>query len=187
MNQARIDICGLVAALFLGCLLTSPGAAQTGESSPRLLPPEYQNWLDQDVRYLITDQERSDFSRLTTDRERDAFVEAFWKRHDPMPGSAGNSFKEAHYQRLAYANSNFAARLPGFKTDRGRIYILYGPPDNVQKHFSAARADLAVPYSWELWHYSYIPGIGKDVDFKFVDTCGCGEFRIPADHGDLKK
>ena len=87
----------------------------------------YKKWLSEDVRWIITDQERADFKRLSTDKQRDDFVVAFWERRNPIPGSSENKFKEEHYRRLAYANTHFAAGVPGWKTDRGRRYILYGP------------------------------------------------------------
>jgi len=140
----------------------------------------WQNWLEEDVRYIITDQERADFQKLTTDKQRDDFVTAFWERRNPNPGAEENPFKEQHYQRLAYANTHFAAGVPGWKTDRGRFYIMYGKPDSIDSH----------PTLWppsEEWHYAYIEGIGKDVTLKFVDTCGCGEYHIPVEKDDLKK
>ncbi len=155
----------------------------------------YRKWLDEDVRYIISDEERSDFNKATTDGQRDKFVEEFWERRNPDPGSSENKFKEEHYRRLAYTNQHFAARAAGYRTDRGRIYILYGPPKAVERHYSAAGSETvgsittagAIPFDWELWHYEYIEGLGKDVTFKFVDACGCGEYQIPIEKDDLKK
>jgi GWxTD domain-containing protein len=155
----------------------------------------YRRWLDEDVRYIITDQERVDFSKLTTDQQRDKFVTDFWGRRNPSPGLSENKFKEEHYRRIAYTNQHFAARVAGYRTDRGRIYILYGPPKAVDHHYSAAGTEKtgsivvtsAIPFDWELWHYEYIEGLGKDVTFKFVDTCGCGQYQIPVEKNDLKK
>lgn len=101
----------------------------------------YRKWLDEDVRYIISDEERSDFNKATTDGQRDKFVEEFWERRNPDPGSSENKFKEEHYRRLAYANQHFAARAAGYRTDRGRIYILYGPPKAVERHYSAAGSE----------------------------------------------
>ncbi|MGA7766775.1 MAG: GWxTD domain-containing protein [Candidatus Sulfotelmatobacter sp.] len=98
------------------------------------IPQLYEKWLHEDVRWIITDQERADFKSLSTDKQRDDFVIAFWKRRNPTPGSPENRFKETHYQRIAYANQHFAAGIPGWKTDRGRIYIVYGPPDELEYH-----------------------------------------------------
>jgi len=156
---------------------------------------EYKKWLSQDVAWIITDEEMADFVNLSRDQQRDEFVVAFWARRNPNPGAPENKFKEEHYRRLAYANTHFAASVPGWKTDRGRIYIMYGPPDTVDRHYSAAGSEkassivgvVAIPYDWELWHYRFIEGIGKDVTFKFVDTCACGEYQMPVEKDDLKK
>ncbi len=108
--------------------------------------PSYQKWLDEDVRYIITDQERADFKKLTTDDKRDKFVEAFWERRNPTPKSSENPFKEEHYHRIAYTNTHFAASVAGYRTDRGRFYIMYGPPDSID-----SKSALAPPT--ETWHY----------------------------------
>jgi len=155
----------------------------------------YQKWIDEDARYIITDQEAADFKTLTSDRQRDDFIGTFWEQRNPNPGAARNSFKEEHCHRLAYANAHYAATVAGYKTDRGRVYIMYGPPDAVDKHFSAAVSekpvvgskDGAIPFDWELWHYSNIEGLGKDLAFRFVDSCGCGEYRMAVDKDELRK
>lgn len=179
-----------------GVLLLAPYTIAQGKAtSDQVLSVPYQKWLDEDVRYLIADQERVEFAKLSTDQQRDAFVVAFWEHRNPNPGAEENAFKEEHYRRLAYANRHFAANVPGYKTDRGRIYIVYGPPTSVDRHYSAAGSAKAgnlvdvhpIPYDWELWHYRYIEGIGQDVAIKFVDTCGCGQFQIPVEKDDLKK
>jgi GWxTD domain-containing protein len=155
----------------------------------------WRKWLNEDVAYIITDQERGDFATLTSEQQRDQFITDFWERRNPNPGSPENAFKDEHYRRFAYANEHFATKLPGWKTNRGRIYIIYGPPDQVDNHFSAAGSESAerilgagaIPYDWELWHYRYIDGVGKNVAIKFVDTCACGEYQIPVEKKDLKK
>jgi GWxTD domain-containing protein len=137
-------------------------------------------WLNEDVVYIITDQERTDFKKLTTDTQRDEFVEQFWERRNPTPGSPENTFKEEHYRRTAYANTQFAAALPGWKTDRGRIYIVYGPPDKIDSQRgsrnSATTVSGGAAYGSELWYYSHIEGMGRDVTFKFAD---CGDDSYP--------
>jgi len=170
----------------------APGSAKRLVS---VYQKEYQKWLSEDVRYVITDQERADFKKLTTDEQRDKFIDDFWERRNPNPGSKENAFKEEHYRRIAYTNQHFAAKIPGWKTDRGRMYIMFGPPDQVDHHYSAAGSEKAgslvgvgqIPYDWELWHYRYIDGIGKDVTFKFVDTCGCGRYEMPVTKEELNK
>jgi GWxTD domain-containing protein len=131
----------------------------------------WHKWLNEDVRYIITDEERSDFKKLTTNDQRDKFVEDFWNRRNPTPQSSENPYKEEHYRRIAYTNQHFAADLPGWKTDRGRMYIMFGPPDSIESHPGFS------PPS-EVWRYSYIKDIGKDVTFEFVDTCKCGEYHM---------
>ena len=98
------------------------------------LETPYRKWLNEDVAYIITDEERTAFKRLQTDEEREQFIEQFWLRRDPTPDTVENEFKEEHYRRIAYANEHFASGIPGWKTDRGRIYITYGPPDEIESH-----------------------------------------------------
>jgi GWxTD domain-containing protein len=147
----------------------------------------YQKWLDEDVVYIITEQERADFAKLTTDEQRDKFIEDFWERRNPNPGSAENPFKEEHYRRLAYVNQHFAAGIPGWKTDRGRIYIIYGPPDQREQHpgsadpSTSATSPLRQRYPSDIWRYHLINGIGRDVFFVFVDKCLCGQYQLQND------
>src|SRR5215813_6981131 len=98
------------------------------------LETPYRKWLNEDVAYIISDEERTAFKRLQTDEEREQFIEQFWLRRDPTPDTIENEFKEEHYRRIAYANEQFASGIPGWKTDRGRIYITYGPPDEKETH-----------------------------------------------------
>ena len=100
------------------------------------LETPYRKWLNEDVAYIITDEERAAFKRLQTDEEREQFIEQFWLRRDPTPDTVENEFKEEHYRRIAYANEHIASGIPGWKTDRGRIYIKYGPPDEIEDHSS---------------------------------------------------
>jgi len=164
--------------LLLIAISLAPAAAQTARVLHRTSKP-YQTWLDEDVRYIITDQERADFNKLTTDKQRDDFVEAFWDRRNPNPGSRENAFKEEHYRRMAYTNQHFAAGVPGWKTDRGRFYIMWGPPDSTDSH-----PMLSPPT--EEWQWAHIDGVGKDVTLRFVDTCGCGEYHV-VENDDLRK
>lgn len=134
-------------------------------------------WLEEDVRYIITDQERADFKKLTTDKQRDDFVEAFWERRNPTPGSKEKPFKEERYRRFAYANEHFASGVPGWKTDRGRFYIIYGPPDSVD-----SKSAFAPPT--ETWHYSFIDGFGRNVVLTFTDKCLCGKYELSGGDSD---
>ena len=129
----------------------------------------------------------SEFKRLKTDQQRDKFVEEFWERRNPSPGFADNKFKEEHYRRLAYTNQHFAAGVAGYKSDRGRIYILYGPPDEREQHPGSADASipadapLRVRYPSDVWRYHFIKGLGGDVVFEFIDHCRCGEYQLHED------
>ena len=148
--------------------------------SPRI----YQKWLDEDVVYIVTDLERADFQKLTTAEQCDKFVEDFWERRNPNPGSPENAFKAEHYRRIAYTNNNFAAGVAGWKTDRGRIYITYGPPDEREQHpgrYELVSAPDTVRFPSDIWRYHHMEGIGNDVTVHFTDKCRCGEYRIVED------
>jgi GWxTD domain-containing protein len=151
------------------------------QQQPQAPPPPatpYTKWLTEDVAYIITDQERAAFKRLPTDEEREHFIEQFWLRRDPTPGTPRNEFKEEHYRRIAYANQHYAdARISGWKTDRGRIYIVYGPADEIETRPSGG----ATTYPSEQWRYSFIDGVGTNIIIEFVDPTGTGEYRMTLD------
>jgi GWxTD domain-containing protein len=152
----------------------------------------YKTWLTQDVVWIITDEEARAFKSLSNDEERDAFIENFWLRRNPDPDSPENEFREEHYRRIAYANDRFAAGKPGWKTDRGHIYISFGPPDSIDSHPSGGVYDRPIEegggttaaYPFEVWHYRYIEGIGENLDLEFVDTCQCGDYHFTIDRGE---
>src|SRR5438045_2463217 len=149
----------------------------------------YKKWLNEDVAYIITDEERAAFKQLSNDEERDNFIEAFWQRRDPTPDTVENEFKEEHYRRIAYANEHFAAGIPGWKSDRGRIYIVYGPADEIESHPSGGTYERPMEegggststYPFEDWRYRYIEGIGQEVIIEFVDDCMCGNYEMKMD------
>src|SRR5947207_1416635 len=146
-------------------------------------------WLDEDVSYIITNEERSAFKALKTDEEREQFIEQFWLRRDPTPDTVDNEFKEEHYARIAYANERFASGIPGWKTDRGRIYIIWGKPDEIESHPSGGTIDRPIEdgggttstFPFEIWRYRYIEGIGNEVLLEFVDPSMSGEYRMTID------
>ncbi len=152
----------------------------------------YKKWLDEDVRWIITDEERAAFKQLSNDEERDQFIEAFWQRRDPTPDTIENEFKEEHYRRIAYSNEHFAAGIPGWKTDRGRMYIMYGPADEIESHPSGGSYERPMEegggststYPFEDWRYRYIEGIGQEVIIEFVDTCMCGDYHMTMDRSE---
>jgi len=156
------------------------------------LSKTYKKWLDEDVVYIISDEERKAFKQLSNDEERDQFIEAFWQRRDPTPDTEENEFKEEHYRRIEYANEHFAAGLPGWKTDRGRIYIMYGPADEIDSHPSGGTYDRPIEegggttstFPFEDWRYRYLEGIGQEVEIEFVDTCMCGDYHMTIDRGE---
>jgi GWxTD domain-containing protein len=156
------------------------------------LSKTYKKWLDEDVVYIISDEERKAFKQLSNDEERDQFIEAFWQRRDPTPDTEENEFKEEHYRRIEYANEHFAAGLPGWKTDRGRIYIMYGAADEIDAHPSGGTYDRPIEegggttstFPFEDWRYRYLEGIGQEVEIEFVDTCMCGDYHMTIDRGE---
>jgi GWxTD domain-containing protein len=152
----------------------------------------YKTWLDQDVAYIISDEERKAFKNLSNDEEREAFIEQFWLRRNPNPDSPDNEFREEHYRRIQYANDHYAAGKPGWKTDRGRIYIEYGAPDSVESHPSGGTYQRPIDegggetstFPFETWHYRYLEGIGENIDIEFVDTCQCGDYHFTIDRSE---
>ncbi len=152
----------------------------------------YKKWVDEDVRWIITDQEMQAFKHLSNDEERDQFIENFWLRRNPNPDSPENEYREEHYARIAYANEHFAAGKPGWRTDRGHIYIAYGKPDNIDSHPSGGSYDRPMEegggntstFPFEIWHYRYIQGIGDNIDIEFVDTCMCGDYHMTIDRSE---
>ncbi len=150
------------------------------------LKKAYKDWLEKDVAYIITDEERKAFKKLVTDDERERFIEEFWRRRDPDPDTDENEFREEYYERIAYANEHFASGIPGWKTDRGRIWIMYGKPDETETHPSGGSyqrepqegGGSTSTYPFERWFYRYLAGVGSGVEIEFVDPTGSGEYRI---------
>ena len=172
--------------------LTEKQKKANARSLRQELSKTYKKWLDEDVRWIITDEERSAFMQLSNDEERDQFIEAFWGRRDPTPDTEENEFKEEHYARIAYANEHFAAGIPGWKTDRGRIYIVFGKPDEIESHPSGGSYERPMEegggetstFPFEQWRYRYIEGIGQEVIIEFVDTCMCGDYHMTMDRSE---
>jgi GWxTD domain-containing protein len=149
----------------------------------------YQNWLNQDVTYIISNEEEAAFKLLATDEERDQFIEQFWLRRDPTPDTAENEFREEHYRRIQYANEHYAAGIPGWRTDRGRIYIVWGAPDEIESHASGGSyqrdakegGGQTSTFPFERWRYRYLEGIGNEIIIEFVDNCQCNDYHIALD------
>ena len=152
----------------------------------------YKKWVDEDVRWIITDQELKAFKSLSNDEEREAFIEQFWQRRNANPESPENEFREEHYRRIAYANEHFAAGKPGWRTDRGHMYIAYGKADSIDSHPSGGSYDRPMEegggststFPFEIWHYRYLEGIGENIDIEFVDSCMCGDYHMTIDRSE---
>jgi|KBSMisStaDraftv2_1062788.scaffolds.fasta_scaffold03837_3 GWxTD domain-containing protein len=172
--------------------LTDKQKKQNSKSLKIELSKTYKKWLDEDVRWIITDEEQKAFKLLSNDEERDQFIEAFWQRRDPTPDTIENEFKEEHYRRMAYANEHFAAGIPGWKSDRGRIYIMYGPADEIESHPSGGSYERPMDegggqtstYPFEDWRYRYLEDIGQEIIIEFVDTCMCGDYHMTMDRSE---
>src|ERR1700691_196481 len=156
------------------------------------LSTAYKTWLNQDVVWIITDEETKAFKSLSNDEEREAFIEQCWLRRNPNPDSPENEFREEHYRRIAYANEHFAAGKPGWKTDRGHIYIAFGKPDSIDSHPSGGAYQRPIEegggetstFPFEQWHYRYLEGIGENIDLEFVDSCQCGDYHYTIDRSE---
>jgi GWxTD domain-containing protein len=187
-------VVGVVSMLIL-CAGIVPGALaqdkpqgkdRNASKKKEELKSVYKKWLDEDVAYIITDEERKAFKALKTDEERDQFIEQFWLRRDPDPDTPENEYKEQYYERIQYANEKFSSGIPGWKTDRGRIYIMYGKADEIESHPAGGAYERpsyegggsTSTYPFETWWYRYIEGIGSDIEIEFVDPSGSGEYRI---------
>ncbi|MCY4535481.1 MAG: GWxTD domain-containing protein [Bryobacterales bacterium] len=199
----RSRISTWIAALLVG-LLAVPLIAQEASEPAKLTAKQerrrleklrkelrgpFKRWLDEDVRYIITPEERKAFVQMATDEERENFIESFWMRRDPTPDSIENEYKEEHYRRIAYANDRYASGIPGWRTDRGRIYIAYGPADEIESHPSGGQyqrpyeegGGFTSTYPFEIWRYRWIEGIGSDILLEFVDPTMTGEYRLTMD------
>ena len=156
------------------------------------LDTPYKQWLNEDVVYIIAPEERTAFLQLSTNEEREQFIEQFWLRRSNNPDLPDNDFKEEHYRRIAYANEHFASGIPGWRTDRGRMYIMWGPADEVESHPTGGTYDRPMDegggstttYPWESWRYRYMEGIGENVIWEFVDPSGSGEYHLTMDPGE---
>ncbi len=215
MKSIRLGVSRATVSVLLSGVLIAPAPAFAAKKTAALAPDQetvakpltdkekkkreaklrkeletpYKKWLSEDVTYIITDEERQAFKHLSTDEEREQFIEQFWLRRDPTPDTQENEFKEEHYRRIAYANERFASGIPGWKADRGRIYITYGPADEVESHPSGGSYErpseegggTTSTYPFEKWRYRYIEGIGSDINIEFVDTTMSGEYRMTMD------
>lgn len=185
-------------ALLVGALASVSGFAQDPKETPtddisgnartvkRELKDAYKKWINTDVAYIITKEEKKAFYALQTDEERENFIENFWRRRDPNPDTEENEYREEYYERIAYANEHFTSGIPGWKTDRGRIYIAWGKPDSVESHPTGGSYDRpsyegggsTTTYPFEIWFYRHLDGVGDGLEIEFVDPTGTGEYRM---------
>src|ERR1700675_734751 len=162
---------------------------QKARKTLKELDSQYRQWLNEDVIYIISPEERNAFLQLDTNEEREQFIEQFWLRRSSNPDLPDNNFKEEHYRRIAYANEHYASGIPGWKTDRGRMYIMWGPADEIESHPTGGTYDRPMEEGggstttdpWETWRYRYMEGIGENVIWEFVDPSGSGEYRLTMD------
>jgi GWxTD domain-containing protein len=172
--------------------LSSKDRKKREKALHRELSDPFNSWLNEDVYYIITPEEKATFLGLSTNEERDQFIEHFWYVRNPDPDSPDNSAKEEHYRRIAYANERFASGVAGWRTDRGHIYILWGPPDEIDSHPTGGTYDRPMDegggttstYPWEKWRYRHLEGIGENIELEFVDPSGSGEYHLTRDPGE---
>ena len=192
LSRLAVALLSLTFALPAGLAQKKKAVDQGQDPSERQrnVKPElkkaYKDWLEKDVTYIITDEERKAFKKLVTDDERERFIEEFWRRRDPDPDTDENEYREEYYERIAYANEHFASGIPGWKSDRGRIWIMYGKPDELETHPAGGNYERepsegggsTTTYPFEKWFYRYLPGVGSGIEIEFVDPTGSGEYRI---------
>jgi GWxTD domain-containing protein len=196
LSSRLVGVSGLLFLLTVGSFAQSKPSATPERNpgdNPRNVKPElkevYKKWINNDVAYIITDEEKRAFKALATDEERENFIENFWRRRDPDPDTEENEYREQYYERIAYANEHYASGIPGWKTDRGRTYIAWGKPDGVESHPTGGSYDRptyegggqTTTYPFETWFYRHLEGIGDGIEIEFVDPTGTGEYRIARD------
>ena len=183
----------LTALLLLVSLSPAIALAQKVKTPPDEKPRKtkdepkkaYADWI-KEHDLILTEGERQAWNKLKTDDERDQFIQVFWRQRDPDPDTEENEFKQQFYERVAYANEHFSSGKPGRFTDRGRIYIKFGKPDDTESHPSGGAYDrpttegggTTTTYPFEKWFYRYIPNVGSGIELEFVDPSGSGEYRL---------
>jgi GWxTD domain-containing protein len=179
-------ICTLILSSFSALAQSEKQKDKKPKSTQEPLSSPYRQWVNTDVDDIITPEERKTFLALKADEEREQFIANFWDRRNPDPDSEYNEFREEHYRRIAYANEHFSSGIPGSRTARGRMYIKFGKPDQIEAHPaggsynrpSGEGGGTTSTYPFEIWWYRYIEGVGSDVEIEFVDPTGSGEYRM---------
>jgi GWxTD domain-containing protein len=187
-GAVRISIFASLLILAPSILAQSKSAAVDPQSKPRKIKREPSNafkvWKDE-VDSIITPEELKAWNNLKTDEERERFVDEFWHLRDPDPDTDENEYREAYYERVEYANEHFSSGIKGVKTDRGRVYLKFGKPDEVESHPSGGSYERELSdgggststYPFERWFYRNLPG-RAGASIEFVDPTGTGEYRI---------
>ncbi len=184
-RRYRVFFLTAIVSLAFSITIAASGSLQSGPVQEEE-EDYYQKWLSEDALYIIMPEERDVLENLTTDEEKARFIEQFWYRRDADPRTSINEFKEEHYRRIAYANQWFKSGKPGWRTDRGRIYIMHGPPDEIESHPAGGQyqrptyqgGGFTSTYPFEIWRYRHIEGVGQEVELEFVDPVGGGEYRL---------
>ena len=185
-----LSLSGPVAGGFFGPSTPGPvgflqrAIQEPAPEEPQVSPGEegdvadaLERWLDEDVVYIIEDIERTAFEGLGTDAEQEQFIESFWLRRDPTPGTITNEYREEHYRRIAEANRRYSfGGTSGWRSDRGRIYIVYGEPESVESGVSGAGQPAS--FALERWRYAYIEGLGENAELTFVDANRTGVYGL---------
>ncbi|RPJ58589.1 MAG: GWxTD domain-containing protein [Acidobacteria bacterium] len=189
MTARRTFFCSVAAlCLTVGVAAQQPNTSRTDQLRREERQDYFKKWLNEDVVYIITEEEKAVFNKLTTEEEREQFVEQFWLRRDPDPKTFINEAKEEHYRRIAYANDHFGSGKPGWRSDRGRIYIIHGEPVEIQENFGGPYSrpmyegggETAV-FPYQVWRYRSIDGLGPDIELEFVDTTLTGDYHLASD------
>ncbi|HVS80557.1 MAG TPA: GWxTD domain-containing protein [Pyrinomonadaceae bacterium] len=167
MRRALLLI-GVVALACSFALAQKQTRKPSSNQSQSDLKSVYQRWVDEDVAYIITPEEKRAFLLLRSDAERERFIEQFWRARDSKAGGNQNAYRAEHYRRFAHANENFGVgNVPGWKTGRGRIYITLGQPDEIRKTSVG-----------EVWFYRHAPGFGTNVEIEFTHDSDPSKFRV---------
>lgn len=187
MRQKK-SILILALSLFLSntAFAQNPAEKPINQKVEKSINKVFEDWLNEDVSLIITKAERDAFLKLKTNEERENFIDYFWRRRDPNPDTEENEYREEYYQRIAYANEKFSSGIAGWRTDRGKIYIIHGKPDSIESHPSGGSYDRpsyegggsTTTYPFETWFYRHLDNVGDGIEFEFVDPTGTGEYRL---------
>lgn len=193
MKPVRPVIFSLSLFAFISLGASAVGVCQPAPTNPQDNPRKEKKekgnplaeWAEKDVGPIITPEELRAWKLLKNDEEREAFILIFWRNRDTDPDTEENEYREAYYERMRYANEHFSSGKPGYLTDRGRIYLVYGKPDEIESHPSGgsyqgptAQSSADATYPFEIWFYRHLPNVGNGLELEFVDRTGSGEFRL---------